>query len=75
MNTFYNKMFNPQYVNLGYYRQIEYMQREVKQSEEIGKAVKAISDLCEAIKEIDDQHQEIAMAACLAEMSKQFNWR
>ena len=40
MNTFYNQMFNPQYVNLQYYRQIEQMQYQAKQNEEVSKAVK-----------------------------------
>ena len=35
MNTFYNQMFNPQYVNLQYYRQIEQLQYEAKQNEEV----------------------------------------
>ena len=44
MNTFYNQMFNPQYVNLQYYRQIEQMQYQAKQNEEVSKAVKAIHE-------------------------------
>lgn len=74
MNTFYDQMFNPQYVNLEYYHQIEQRQYEVKQDKEIAKAVKAIHDLCEAIKQLDNQHQQIAFSACLAEMAKEFNW-
>ena len=75
MNTFYNQMFNPQYVNLQDYRQIEQLQYEAKQNEEIGKAVNAIHDLCEAVKQLDDRHQQIAFSACLAEMAREFNWR
>ena len=74
MNTFYNQMFNPQYVNSEYYHQIEQQQYEAKQTEEIIKAVKAIHDLCEAVKQLDNQHQQIAFSACLAEMAKEFNW-
>lgn len=74
MNTFYDQMFNPQYVNLEYYHQIEQRQYEVKQDKEIAKAVKAIHDLCEAVKQLDNQHQQIAFSACLAEMAKEFNW-
>ena len=74
MNTFYNQMFNPQYVNLEYYRQIQQRQYEANQNEEVGKAVKAIRDLCEAVKELDDQHQQMAFYACLAEMAREFNW-
>lgn len=74
MNTFYNQMFNPQYVNLEYYRRIEQMQDQAKQNEEIANAVKAIRDLCKAVKQLDEQHQQIAFSACLAEMAKEFNW-
>ena len=74
MNTFYNQMFNPQYVNLEYYRQIQQRQYEANQNEEVGKAVKAIRDLCEAVRELDDQHQQMAFYACLAEMAREFNW-
>ena len=75
MNTFYNQMFNPQYVNLQYYRQIEQLQYEAKQNEEVAKAVNAIHDLCEAVKQLDDHHQQIAFSACLAEMAREFTWR
>lgn len=74
MNTFYDQMFNPQYVNLEYYHQIEQQQYEANQDKEIIKAVKAIHDLCEAVKQLDNQHQQIAFSACLAEMAKEFNW-
>lgn len=74
MNNFYNQMFNPQYVNLQYYRQIEQMQYEEKQNSEVQKTVKAIHDLCEAVKLLDDQHQQIAFSACLAEIAREFNW-
>lgn len=67
-------MFNPQYVNLQYYKQIENMQYQVKQNKEVINAVKAIHDLCEAVKQLDDHHQQIAFSACLAEMAKEFNW-
>ena len=63
MNTFYNQMFNPQYVNLQYFRQIEQLQYEAKQKEEVAKAVNAIHDLCEAVKQLDDHHQQIAFSA------------
>jgi len=74
MNNFYNQMFNPQYVNLQYYRQIEQMQYQAKQNEKVANAVKAIHDLCVAVIELDDYHQQIAFSACLAEMARVFNW-
>lgn len=68
-------MFNPEYVNSEYYHRIEQMQYQARQNEEVAKAVKAIHDLCEAVKKLDDQHQQIAFSACLAEMAKEFHWR
>ena len=50
MNTFYNQMFNPQYVNPDYYRELQRQQYEFDQQKEIVNAVKAIRDLCEAVK-------------------------
>lgn len=74
MNTFYNQMFNPQYVNMQYYYQLQQQQYEAKQNEEVEKAVKAIHDLCEAVKQLDDQHQQVTFYACLAEIAREFNW-
>jgi hemoglobin-like flavoprotein len=75
MNTFYNQMFNPQYVNSEYYHKMEQQQNKADQDKEIAKAVKAIRDLCEAVKQLDNEHQQIAFSACLAEMAKEFNWQ
>lgn len=75
MNTFYNQMFNPQYVNQEYYNQIlQNRQYEYVQNYEIGKAVKAIHDLCEAMKNIDESHQQAAFDACLSEIALLLNW-
>lgn len=74
MGTFYNQIFNPQYVNAEYYRQIQYQQYEEKQSKEVEKAVRAIHDLCEAVKHMDEKHQQIAFNACLAELAQELQW-
>ena len=74
MNTFYNQMFNPQYVNSEYYRQIMCQKYEIEQEKEVFKAVKAIQDLCKAVKQLDEQHCQIAFGACLAELAKEFHW-
>ena len=64
MNTFYNQMFNPQYVNPDYYHELQRQQYEFDQQKEIVNAVKAIHDLCEAVKKIDANHQQQAVNAC-----------
>ena len=73
MNTFYNQMFNPQYVNAQYYYQIQ-KQYQAKQNEEVAKVVKAFHDFCEAAKQLDSEHQKIAFAACLADMAMELHW-
>lgn len=71
----YNRMFNPQYVNPIYFhnntQQIQYAQQQDKK---VFDAVKAVQDLCKAVKDMDEQHQQIAFILCLGEMSKEFGW-
>ena len=43
-------------------------------SREVINAVKAMHDLCEAVKKLDGQHQQTAFYACLAQMAKEMNW-
>ncbi|MBQ8787987.1 MAG: hypothetical protein IJZ58_00510 [Oscillospiraceae bacterium] len=73
-NQFYNQIFNPQYVNISYLNQLRAYQYEQHQTQEVANAVHAVHDLCEAIKQLDDAHQQQAFAACLAEMSQEFGW-
>jgi hypothetical protein len=74
--TFQNQMFNPQYVNPQYYYTVkdEITSDNDEQCQEVANAVKAIHDLCEAVKKLDSQHQQTAFYACLAEMAKEFGW-
>ena len=39
------------------------------------KAVKAMHDLCEAVKKMDAEHQQQAAALCLAEVAREFGWQ
>lgn len=74
--NFNNQMFNPQYVNKQYYNSVreEIAKYKYEQNKEVANAVKAIHDLCEAVKKLDSQHQQTAFYACLAEMAKEMNW-
>lgn len=74
--NFNNQMFNPQYVNQQYYNSIreEILKYNYEQNKEVANAVKAMHDLCEAVKKLDSQHQQTAFYACLAEMAKEMNW-
>ena len=74
---FNNHMFNPQYVNPQYYQANMYQlqQYNYEQNREVANAVKAIHDLCEAVKKLDEQHQQIAFLACVEEMANEFNWQ
>ena len=42
---------------------------------EILKAVKAVHDLCEAVKKMDTAHQQTAFLACLQQMAIEMNWQ
>ena len=56
MNQFYNQMFNPTYVNPGFYQSIPAQamwQYQQDQNAEVQKAVKATRDLCEAVNKLD----------------------
>lgn len=76
MYSFNNQMFNPQYVNQQYYQtnlwQIQ--QYNYQQDVEVAKAVKAMRDLIEATKKLDEQHQRIAFLGCMAEIGKENKW-
>ncbi len=73
-NQFYHQFFNPQFVNVNYLNQLRAYQYEQNQTQEVINAVHAVHDLCEAIKKLDDAHQQQAFVVCLAEMSKEFGW-
>lgn len=74
---FNERMFNPQYVNPTYYNQMQAQiaQYQLQQNVEVAKAVKAMRDMCKAVKKMDDQHQQEAFMACLGVMSQEFNWQ
>lgn len=76
MNNYFNdKMFNPNYVNPEYYNAtMKEMKYSFDQDKKVTDAVKAMHDLCEAIKGMDSKHQEIAFVACLSQMAKEMNW-
>ncbi len=74
---FNNQMFNPQYVNRQFYQDnlSQIQQYNFEQDKEVANAVRAIHDLLKSIKKLDNQHQEVAFWACLAEIARENNWR
>ena len=74
--NFNNQMFNPQYVNKQYYDSVreDIAKYNYEQNKEVANAVKAMHDLCDAVKKLDSQHQQTAFYACLAEMAREMNW-
>ncbi len=46
-----------------------------EQDQKVKDAIKAIRDLCEATKGMDEEHQKKAFYACLAEMGICLNWK
>lgn len=74
---FEERMFNPTYVSRDYYNQMQaQIQRyNFQQNIEVGKAVKATHELCNAIKKMDEPHQQEAFYACLAAVAQEFGWQ
>lgn len=71
---FYDRFYNPQYVNPTYFTKQQEVFQPVKQDEEILKVAKAMRDLCRAVKNMDEQHQEQAFAMCLNVIAQEYGW-
>lgn len=76
-NQFCGNMFNQQYVSQNNYAQLQYeiAKYQANQNNEVCKAVNAMHDLCEAVKNMDADHQQQAAALCLAEIAREFGWK
>lgn len=76
-NQFCGNMFNQQYVSQNNYVQLqnEIYRYQANQNNEVLKAVKAMHDLCEAVKNMDPEHQQQAAVMCLAEVAREFGWQ
>ena len=74
---FNQQMFNPNTVNPQYYHsdRNQIQAYEATQDLEVAKAVKAVHDLCEAVKKMDESHQEKAFLLCLGQMAADMNWQ
>ena len=74
---FTDQMFNPATVNPQYYDSIraQIIQSHWEQEKEIANAVKAIHDLCDAIKKLDVNHQKEAFYACLQQIAIEMQWQ
>lgn len=73
---FNDQMFNPSFVNPQNYQANtqRIQQYNQEQNKEVTNAVKAIHDLLESIKKLDEPHQQIAFWLCLDEMARELNW-
>ena len=74
----FNQMFNTSYINQNnYYQmqpQITKYQQEQYQNYEVAKFVKAVRDMCESMKNLDQEHQQQALYLSIAEMAREFGW-
>lgn len=75
-NQFYNHFLNPQYISPEYYHQNlqEILRYQQEQDKEVANVVKAVRDLCEANKKLDQEHQQKAFCMALAIMANEFGW-
>ena len=73
---FQERMFNPTYVSRNYYNQIQTQidNYNFQQNIEVEKAVKATRDLCSAVNNMDERHQQETLCLCLAAMAQEFGW-
>ena len=69
-NSYPYGIFNPVYLNQ-YQTQQKEAQRNWEQQKNIYDMVKAISDFCEAARNVDADYREHAMNACMAEIMRQ----
>lgn len=76
MNDYFQTMmFNPQYVNAdNYHQMMQQQQYEADQNKKVADAVKAMRDLCKAVRGMDNAHQQTTFALCLTEIGREFNW-
>lgn len=72
MNPLYNQIFNQQYVNQNYLKNIQ-LQHDAEQQYEIAKAVKALHDYCDAAKKITPEYQQQAFWACATAILEEMN--
>ncbi len=66
MNPIYSQIFNPQYTNEEYLRQLQWRQRDAEQRQEIVNVVKALHDYFDAARKIAPEYQQMAIDACIA---------
>ena len=71
---FNDRFCNPQYVNPLYYAQQQERIRKMKQDDEVRKAANAARDLCKAVKNMDEEHQQQAFWACLCVVAEEYGW-
>lgn len=64
-------IYNPNYVNPDYLRQLDAQNTHWQQQKKIVDMVKAISDYCNAARDLEPMYQQQAMEACLAEIFRQ----
>lgn len=76
MNSYFNNMmFNPRYVNADYYNQMRQFEYNQNQDKKVRDAIKAMHDLCDAVKDMDQNHQQQAFLGCLGVMAEEFRWK
>ena len=72
---FNNMMFNQKYVNADYYNQIRQFEYNQNQDKKVRDAMKSMHDLCDAVKDMDQTHQQQAFWGCLGVMAEEFSWK
>ena len=74
MNYFENQMFNPNYVNEAYYRQMQANMYSLDQNERVLKEVHSFKDMIDQIDGMDNEHQQQTVLLCLGEIARKNGW-
>lgn len=66
MNPIYSQIFNPQYTNETYARQLQWKRHDAEQRQEIVNIMKALHDYFDAARKIAPEYQQMALDACIS---------
>jgi len=73
---FTEPMFDPAYINPLYFKQQQAQMAQYNswQDQEVCKADHAAKELCRAVKNMDAEHQRVALLAFLLALGEEFGW-
>lgn len=74
MNIFDEQMFNPNYFNIDYYRQVKHASYEKEQHERVVEAIHSFTYMMDQVSGMDAEHQNQTFYCCLLEYARRNGW-